>query len=257
MPRHAIIKVKGAIVVSSNLLEIDKMHYLELKSSSSDEKINELKQSFIARYTYESVTIDGKNTMTYEDVKHLLDKKIITSLYSEREQKEVLNHAKAYEFVERLVYQRKKLDEEILKDIHEILVDGIFTGGRYRQVNVQIIGSMHQPPDYVKVYDRMNKYFFDLTIYKGSLVQKSALAHAGLFKIYPFLEGNGRLARLVMNYILMDAGFVAISIPLAEKTQYLDHINSFKVEKILAPFSDYIEKLLLAEYERQIEALET
>lgn len=238
------------------MLEIDKLHLIELRSSLNQEKYEEIRKEFIARYTYESVTIDGKNTMTFDDVKHLLDKQIIISSHSEREQKEILNHAKAYEYIEKLVYQRKKLDEEVLKDIHEILVDGIFAGGRYRHVNVQIQGSMHQPPDYIKVYDRMNKYFFDLTIYKGPVVQKAALAHAGLFKIYPFLEGNGRLARLIANYILLDAGYIAVSIPIADRKNYLGYIDSFKVEKILMPFTDYIETILLKEYERQIDLLE-
>ena len=55
----------------------------------------------------------------------------------------------------KLVSSRKVLTEDILKDLHEMLVSGIFLGGQYRKVNIQIKHSMHQPPDYVKVYDRM------------------------------------------------------------------------------------------------------
>jgi Fic family protein len=239
-----------------DLLEVDKVHFNELREHVDPQKFMDVIKNFMFKFTYDSITIEGKNALSQEDVKNLLFKKIIVTQLPEREQKEALNYQKAFEHILKLVSSRKVLTEDILKDLHEMLVSGIFLGGQYRKVNIQIKDSMHQPPDYVKVYDRMAKFFYDLDNFKGTTIQRACFAHAQIFKIYPFLEGNGRLARLVLNYILLYDGYMPVSIPLAEKENYLNHIDTFKEEKDLSPFVGFIQKLLLEAYETYIEQLE-
>jgi Fic family protein len=239
-----------------DLLEVDRLHFNELREQVGEEKFKEVLKKFIKEFTYDSVIIDGKNTLTKDDIDNLLEKKIIISQLSEREQKEALNYQKACEHAFKYVVSRKKINEDVLKDLHEILVEGIFPGGQYRMVNIQIKNSMHQPPDYVKVYDRMAKYFYDLEHFKGTAVQKAAYAHAQLLKVYPFLEGNGRLARLIMNYILMFDGYMPISIPISRQEEYFKYIDIFKVEKNLSPFEDFLYDLILEAYENYIFMLE-
>jgi len=239
-----------------DLLEVDKVHFNELREHVDPQKFMDIIKNFLFKFTYDSITIEGKNALSQEDVKNLLFKKIIVTQLPEREQKEALNYQKAFEHILKLVSSRKVLTEDILKDLHEMLVSGIFLGGQYRKVNIQIKDSMHQPPDYVKVYDRMAKFFYDLDNFKGTTIQRACFAHAQIFKIYPFLEGNGRLARLVLNYILLYDGYMPVSIPLSEKENYLNHIDTFKEEKDLSPFVGFIQKLLLEAYETYIEQLE-
>lgn len=239
-----------------DLLEVDKVHFNELREHVDPQKFMDVINNFVFKFTYDSITIEGKNALSQDDVKNLLYKKIIVTQLPEREQKEALNYQKAFEHILKLVSSRKFLTEDILKDLHEMLVSKIFLGGQYRKVNIQIKDSMHQPPDYVKVYDRMAKFFYDLTNFKGTTIQKACFAHAQIFKIYPFLEGNGRLARLVLNYILLYDGYMPVSIPLSEKENYLNHIDTFKEEKDLSPFVGFIQKLLLEAYETYIEQLE-
>ncbi len=239
-----------------DLLEVDKVHFNELREHTDPQKFMDVIKNFMFKFTYDSITIEGKNALSQDDVKNLLFKKIIVTQLPEREQKEALNYQKAFEHILKLVSSRKVLTEDILKDLHEMLVSGIFLGGQYRKVNIQIIDSMHQPPDYVKVYDRMAKFFYDLDNFKGTTIQRACFAHAQIFKIYPFLEGNGRLARLVLNYILLYDGYMPVSIPLTEKGNYLNHIDTFKEEKDLSPFVGFIQKLLLEAYETYIEQLE-
>ena len=99
----------------------------------------------------------------------------------------------------------------MLKDLHELLVDGIFQGGVYRNVNIQIIGATHQPPDYVKVYDRMAKVFRNLADFEGTPIERAVYINAAISKIHPFLDANGRVARLLMNYYLIKAGYLPVS----------------------------------------------
>ena len=68
-----------------------------------------------------------------------------------------LNHVRAYDLIAKWAKEGTNLTEELVKDLHEVLVKDIFQGGVYRNVNIQIKGASHQPPDYIKVYDRMKK----------------------------------------------------------------------------------------------------
>src|SRR5690606_4718704 len=242
--------------MEKDLLEVDKFHFNELRDEVGEDKVQELMKNFVTTFTYESITIEGKNGITKDKVAELLSSEVLIDSLPEREQKEALNYAKAFQYVQRLVMQRKKMDEEVIKDLHEMIMEGIVQGGRYRQVNVRLKDSMHQPPDYMKVYDRMAKFVYDLDHFRGSTVQKAAFAHASILKIHPFLDGNGRLARLLLNFHLMFDGYMPVSIPLTEKEIYRQSLDTFKVEKDLSPFADYIYKQLLNAYESYINALE-
>ena len=233
--------------MDKDLLELERKHLGQLILETDEANFDKVCESFLIVYTYDAVGMEGKNKIPYEDVKRLLHTKTLLD-YSEREQKEILNHAEAYHHVYKKAKANQPLDEEILKDIHEMLVKDIFQGGVYRNVNIQIKGGMHQPPDYVKVYDRMNKYFQTLEQYKNDPIEKAVFAHASLAKIHPFLDGNGRLARLVMNYILIQNNYLPISIPIDLRSQYIKHLETFKVEKELKPLVVFIKELLLKRY---------
>ncbi|CCV63999.1 Cell filamentation protein (Filamentation induced by cAMP protein Fic) [Alteracholeplasma palmae J233] len=243
--------------MEKGLLESERLHYNELRGMSEDSKCEQIEHSFLIQFIFDMMSLDGKCKLTKEEIAHLIDKKIIVSTLSEREQKEVLNLVSAYEFIKKLTIQRRRMSEELLKDIHEILFDGILQGGRYRNVNLQLSNSRHQPPDYVKVYDRMKKYFFDLERFRGTTVEKAAFAHAGLSKIHPFIEGNQRLARLIMNYYLLFDGYIALTIEETEKNEYMKSIDTFKEEKDLESLISFLIKKLLERYNDLIDVLES
>ncbi|HCZ23872.1 MAG TPA: Fic family protein, partial [Acholeplasmataceae bacterium] len=175
---------------------------------------------------------------------------------SEREQKEILNHLKAFEYVIKEAKTQKPFNEEKLKDIHEILVEGIFQGGVYRNVNINIFGATHQPPDYVKVYDRMAKFFVNLEQFDGTPLELATYAHASIAKIHPFVDANGRLAKLVLNYFLIKHNYLPISIPLEERENYIAYLESFKIEKDLNPLTLFFKELLIKRYENVLKELD-
>jgi Fic family protein len=194
--------------------------------------------------------------MPYEDVKRLVELKRLLN-YGEREQKEVLNHVKAFEKVLELVSQKIKLTEEHVKDIHEILVDGIFQGGVYRNVNIQMMGSKHQPTDHAKVYNRMHKLFDSVANNnKLSPLDKAVEMHAGISKIHPFLDANGRLARLILNFYLLEANYLPMSIHLNDKSEYIKHLETYKENKNIQPLKTFVMTHLVKRYEEVIDQLE-
>lgn len=239
-----------------DLLEVDRRHFNRLRDSASELRVQQLFNNFIKKFSFESLKFEENNTLSKEEVDHLINTKIIVSELIERDQKEILNYTKAFDFVYKLVKLRKPLNEETLKDIHEILLEGILLGGRYRQVNITIKNSLHQPPNHLKVYNRMEKLFYDIENFKGNAIQKGAFAQSQILKIHPFLDGNGRLARLILNYYLMYEGYMPISIPLDKKDEYFKAVDIFKEQKRILPIETFIHDILIDEYENYITFLE-
>lgn len=171
----------------------------------------------------------------------------------------VYNFYKAYK--EMCTYldknENKELTEDLLKDLHTQIVDGLVDGGGlYRNVNIKINGSMHTPCDYVKVYDRMKKYIYDVNSGEKQDLELVAYAHLQLAKIHPFLDGNGRLARLILNFFLIKCGYLPISIPAKRRLEYFDLLEEFKVNKTQVPFENFLKELLNREYDRMIEVID-
>ena len=241
--------------MEKDLLEVERKHLSNVVKECEKKQIEEYEKKFALMYTYDAVGMQGVNRIPYEDVKRLSQAKALLG-YSEREQKEILNHLEAFEFVKKEAKEKKPFNEEKMKDIHELLVNGIFQGGVYRNVNISIFGASHQPPDHVKVYDRMSRFFRDLEEFEGNVIEKATYAHASIAKIHPFVDANGRLAKLVLNYYLIMGDYLPISIPLEQRESYIAHLESFKSEKDLAPLVEFFKALLIKQYESILKELD-
>ncbi len=241
--------------MEKDLLEVERQHLSNVVKECELKAIEAYEMKFALDYTYDAVGMEGSNRIPYEEVARISYTKALLG-YSEREQKEILNHLKAFDFVKKEAKENKPFTEEVLKDIHEILVDGIFQGGVYRNVNINIFGASHQPPDYVKVYDRMSRFFRDIEHFEGNIIEKATYAHASIAKIHPFVDANGRLAKLVLNYFLMLGGYLPISIPLDLRETYIEKLEMFKSEKDLTPLVDFFRTLLIEQYEQILKELD-
>ncbi|MCF7930159.1 MAG: Fic family protein [Acholeplasmataceae bacterium] len=241
--------------MEKDLLEVERQHLSNVVKECEQQQIEEAEKKFALLYTYDAVGMEGHNRIPYEDVKRLSHAKALLE-YSEREQKEILNHLKAFEYVKKEAKENKPFNEEKLKDIHEILVEGIFQGGVYRNVNINIFGASHQPPDYVKVYDRMSKFFINIENFEGTVLEKATYAHASIAKIHPFVDANGRLAKLALNYFLIQGDYLPISIPLEMREIYIERLESFKSDKDLEPLTSFFKTLLIKQYEEVLKELD-
>jgi Fic family protein len=134
-----------------------------------------------------------------------------------------------------------ELTEDALKDLHQILMNDVNRGGLYRNVDISIKGSNHTPPSHIKVYDRMKKYFDTINQDGVELYEQIAFSHLQLAKIHPFLDGNGRCARLVLNYNLLKNGLKPIIIEANKKDEYFNYLEEFKVNKDILPFINFLK----------------
>lgn len=151
---------------------------------------------------------------------------------------------------------KKPLTEDYVKDVHEKLMAGIQNGGLYRNVDIKIKGSNHTPCSYLKVYDRMAKFYYDINSGEKTDLELVAYTHLQIAKVHPFLDGNGRLARVLLNYQLVAAGYLPVSFKAKVKERYFNALEEFKVNKTEEPFMALLDKVLNREYDRMIELID-
>ena len=140
---------------------------------------------------------------------------------------EVINHKKAYGYVKKCIAKNKPWDESIVKDLNAILTENIIVGGIYRKEEVRISGAGFTPPVGNEMYMQIKNLYEDLKIKKNELnpIELAAWTHAEFVRIHPFIDGNGRTSRLLMNYQLLIHGYLPISVA---KENRLDYYNAQK-----------------------------
>ena len=230
------------------------MNYSEInekvkKYNSVKDKIDKItlssyEKDFELTFTHNSTAIEG-NTLTLIETKLLLDDGITVGGKDLREIYEVVNHNKAYKYVKKCIGEGKPLSESIVKDLHEILTDNILQGGIYRNQEVRITGASHTPPSGMDMYNQIKDFYNDMEVKKFSLnpVEYAAWTHAEFVRIHPFVDGNGRTARLLMNYQLLSAGMLPVSVAKENRIDYYNALEAYAVNGTLDPFADLIADL--------------
>ncbi len=202
------------------------------------EIVKNLREDLIVRWTYNSNAIEG-NTLTLKETKVALEG-ITIGGKTVREHLEAINHREAILYLEDLVKENTTFSETGIKSLHQLILKKIDdeNAGRYRTINVVISGAKHTPPDYLHVPDEM-KVFIDWYEKEKSKIHPVELAsrvHSDFVKIHPFVDGNGRTARLLMNLELMKAGFPPAVLPVEKRLEYYEVLDKTHTENDYEPF---------------------
>lgn len=172
-------------------------------------------QALELEYTFESNRIEG-NTLTLRETDLVINEGLTVSGKSMREHLEAINHQEAIGYIKQLMEKGFSFSERELLTIHNLILRGIIPedAGRYRRVQVMIKGSSHMPPQPYIVVKEMEDYFIWYETHKNKMhpVVLAAEMHERLVTIHPFIDGNGRTSRLVMNLILLQHGYVIANI---------------------------------------------
>ena len=219
------------------------------------EALENYEAAFAVEYTHDSTTIEG-NTLSLVEVGIIIGDKMSVAGKDMREIYEVVNHNKAYEYIKQVISEGKPLDESIVKDVHAILTENIFWGGVYRDTPAYIKGAVHVPPPPQTMYMQVKAFYQDLQKAVDNYVSLAAWTHAEFVKIHPFIDGNGRVSRMIMNYQLMAGGFLPISIPNKRRKEYFDALDKYAAEGDLAAFEDIAAELEEKRLDWYIEAIE-
>jgi Fic family protein len=191
------------------------------------EVVTNLHQNMVLHWTYNSNAIEG-NTLTLIETKVALEG-VAVGGKTLREHFEVINHREAIFFMEGLAAKNTSLTEWDIKSIHGLILKNVDTenAGRYRRVNVLIQGAKHRPVEALRVQEEMERFILQLTS-QNSIhpVERAARLHCDFVKIHPFVDGNGRTARLLMNLELLKSGFPVAVFPVGRRLEYYQALDA-------------------------------
>ena len=220
----------------------------------NDTELKRLREEFMIENTYNSNAIEG-NTLTLRETALILQEGVTIA----QKHLEAIGHKDAFEYVVTLADTHSPLTERVIKDIHSlILMNDANNKGVYRSVPVRILGANHTPPQPYLVPVQMEQLIADYETMKREkhVIEAIAEFHLRFEGIHPFIDGNGRTGRLVLNLELMKAGLLPVNVKFADRALYYSCFDEYYSDQRSAdPMIELISKYESEELQRYIALL--
>lgn len=202
--------------------------------------LKSLREKLLLEWTYNTNAIEG-NTLTINETKVVLEG-ITVGGKTMREHLEVINHRDAISYVEKIVQKEEPLSEWQIKNLHRLVLKGIDDeyAGVYRDQQVFIAGAKHTPPAHYLIQEQMEALIKWYEQEGDTLhpVVRGAMLHAIFVGIHPFIDGNGRTSRLLLNLELMKDGFPPVVIKVENRLVYYEALDKAHTAK---DYDDFIQ----------------
>ncbi len=210
-------------------------------------ELKRLQEAFLVEFTYNSNAIEG-NTLTLRETALVLQGVTIDQKPL-KDHLEAVGHRDAFLYVQQLVSGRTALSESVIKKIHSlVLMDRPEDRGIYRFIPVSIAGANHEPPQPYLVPVRMERITRELVKDRRHPVVKAASFHLDFEMVHPFIDGNGRTGRLLLNLMLMQCGYPPVNVKFSDRKRYYDCFDSYGKDNDTASMVhlvvDYLEEKL-------------
>ena len=225
----------------------------------SENVLKQIKAYFKINFTYTSNAIEG-NTLSLSETKIIIEDGITIGGKPVKDHLEVIGQANAYDLLFDIAQNDKNITEEIILKLHHILYNNIkeSKAGKYRDCNVLITGSEYELPKHQEIPQLMKKFCAEIPNKKNSMhpVEFSAWLHERLVSIHPFVDGNGRTARLIMNLALLQAGYNIITIPPIVRNDYIFGLQEAQLKNNIQPFINFISEMVFESQKEYIKIIE-
>lgn len=245
IPSDAVKPADARLKKAQSLLSLidDKKAALDLCRPLTEGEAERLAQEFVVEYTYNSNAIEG-NTLTLRETDLVL-RGLTIGEKPLKDHLEVVGHKEAFDYIRELVREKQPLTETVIKQIHSlVLADKKDDRGVYRRIPVYIAGAKTAP---VQPYLIAPKTEQLLTAYqndKGHIVSRLARLHLEFESIHPFIDGNGRTGRLLVNLELMKAGFPPIDIKFTDRKAYYNAFDSYADKQSVSAMENLFARYL-------------
>lgn len=240
----------------SLLAQIDRKKIeLDARRPLTAGEVERLNEEFIVEYTYNSNAIEG-NTLTLRETDLVLrgltiDRKPL------KDHMEAVGHKEAFEYVRELVSDQVPISERVIKQIHYlVLADKKDDRGVYRRVPVRIMGAQHEPVQPYLIQAKMEQLLQDFANSTEHIVTKLARFHIEFEGIHPFIDGNGRTGRLLVNLELMKAGFPPIDIKFTDRLAYYNAFDEYHVKHDLSAMENLFAGYVNARLDKYLKILQ-
>jgi len=240
----------------SLLAQIDRKKVeLEGRRPLTAGEVARLNEEFIVEYTYNSNAIEG-NTLTLRETDLVL-RGLTIDQKPLKDHMEAVGHKEAFEFVSELVKDNVTISESIIKQIHYlVLADKKEDRGVYRRVPVRIMGAQYEPVQPYLIEPKMEQLLHDFAESTEHIVTKLARFHIEFEGIHPFIDGNGRTGRLLVNLELMKAGFPPIDIKFTDRIAYYNAFDEYHVKHNLSAMENLFAGYINARLEKHLDMLQ-
>ena len=249
IPADAVKPSDGRVKAKESLLDIidRKKKELDVCRPLTEGEVARLTEEFIVEYTYNSNAIEG-NTLTLRETDMIL-RGLTIDQKPLKEHMEAVGHKDAFDFVCELVKSNEPITERIIKQIHYlVLADKKDDRGVYRRVPVRIMGASHEPVQPYLIEPKMEQLLIDYNNSSEHIITKLSKFHIGFEGIHPFIDGNGRTGRLLVNLELMKAGYPPIDIKFTDRLSYYNAFDEYHVKHNLSAmeklFAGYVNQRL-------------
>lgn len=235
------------------LAEVDALKTeLDKRRPLTQGELQRLRDEFLVEYTYNSNAIEG-NTLTLQETALVLEG-ITVDKKPLKDHLEAVGHRDAFLYVQELVQNKVPFSESIIKQIHTlVLMDRPEDRGVYRRIPVRIMGAYHVPPDPILVPEQMEKLIAEFeTNKKLHPIERAALFHLKFEGVHPFVDGNGRTGRLILNLMLMQAGYPPINVKYSDRKRYYEAFDAYYRDNDESFFVCLIVELLKEQLSRYL-----
>lgn len=221
--------------------------------------LKNLRDVFRTEFTYNTNAIEG-NSLTLRETQLVIEEGQTIRGKSLREVYEVRNHPEAIEYVESLAEENRRLTESDVLTLHQIIMKDVMEArevSRFRKGEVRIGGSKHVPPPAYEVPRLMEEL---ISIVNNNpdeytTVELAAITLHRFVYIHPFYDGNGRIARLLTNLVLMKKRYFPIIIPKSDRTKYLSCLVRADMEDY-RPIVNFVAQYALKHLDMILRAIE-
>lgn len=237
------------------MIDLQKLDHLKAKLDShrplSQSVLKNLHDDLVIRWTYHSNAIEG-NTLTLQETKVALEGitiggKLLTEHF------EAINHKDAILFIEELAKKDEVLNEHTIKQIHALILKNIDDDnkGNYRDTNVFISGAVHKPVQSFEIASKMQEFIKEYEEKRKTLhpIELASFVHIAFVGIHPFIDGNGRTARLLMNLELIKAGFPPVVISVEDRLEYYKALDTAHTSLDNSLFLTLMQKVVEKSFE--------
>lgn len=232
----------------SVLAQIDrKKAELDKRRPLTKGELERLNEEFTVEYTYNSNAIEG-NTLTLRETDLVL-RGLTIDQKPLKDHMEAVGHKEAFDFVRELVQENAPMSERVIQQIHYlVLADKKEDRGVYRRVPVRILGAHHEPVQPYLIQPKLEQLLCEYAESGEHPVTKLARFHIEFEGIHPFIDGNGRTGRLLVNLELMKAGYPPIDIKFTDRLAYYRAFDAYHLNHDLSAmeglFAGYLNERL-------------